>query len=468
MRKTKIMSQLDTWAMSIQPSASVKLISLIAVLSLLVVSSAAVMAQDQSVPRPVWTAGQIWAVGGERDLSNVLGENLGNLQDTLDLLNISLNNPQMTGSAGAWAVFKVMEVKQDAYLLNYSTGLRIHGNLDVYINGLLPRAGTYDLNNITMENKSVSGDASFNFLITSHGVITIDKTSMAIIGIVSTSVLDESLIFNATNFPNYSTSGILPTRVNMTYENFAINESLHLSLASTVDFAPALPIIIFPLTVGNNWSVYSKMTVGGTAQGYLNATGLPSSMDSQLVQKNGIFNGSVRIEDLTGLGTMKLDNGTIKPIERDVQTTMQCLGTKTIDDGSGHNITVFDVKEKQSGAHLFFSPDTEFLATAVVKPQLDMLNGLVTLPGNSITSSLNLNTEISMTSTDPSTATNKIYQIGSYQGVEPISLISPTETIGSGSTQDSTILIFIMVAIVVILAGVGGVLYLRKKSPKKP
>ena len=55
---------------------------------------------------------------------------------------------------------------------------------------------------MTMENKSVSGDASLNLLITSHGVITIDKSSMAIIGIVSSSILDESLIFNASNFPN--------------------------------------------------------------------------------------------------------------------------------------------------------------------------------------------------------------------------------------------------------------------------
>jgi hypothetical protein len=454
--------------MSILHNASVKLISFILVLSLLVVSSAAVMAQDQSAPRPTWTTGQIWALGGERDLSNVLGENLGNLQDTLDLLNISMNNPQMTGSAGAWVVFKVIEVKQEAYLLEYSTGLRIHGNLGVYLTGLLPRAGIYDLSNMTLENKSVSGDASFNLLITSHGVITMDKGSMAVTGIVSTSVLDESLNFNATNFPNYSTSGILPTRVNMTFENYAINESLHMNLASTMDFTPALSLINFPLTVGNNWTVHSKMTIGGTAEGFFNATGLPSTMDSQLVQKNGVFNGSVRIEDLTSLGTMKMDNGTITPTDRDVQTTMQCIGTKTIDDGSGNNITVYDVKEKESGAHLYFSPNTEFLATALVKPQLDMLSGLVILPGNSIISSLNLNTEISMTSIDTTTATNKISQIGSYQGVEPVSLISSTDTTGTGAAQDSTVLIFIMAAIVVILVGVGGVLYLRKRSPKKP
>ena len=73
-----------------------------------------------------------------------------------------------------------------------------------------------------------------------------------------------------------------------------------------------------------------------------------------------------------------------------------------------------------------------------------------------------------MTSIDTTTATNKISQIGSYQGVEPVSLISSTDTTGTGAAQDSTVLIFIMAAIVVILVGVGGVLYLRKRSPKKP
>ena len=101
---------------------------------------------------------------------------------------------------------------------------------------------------------------------------------------------------------------------------------------------------------------------------------------------------------------------------------MQCVGTKSISDASGNNITIFDVKEKQSGAHLYYSPNIGFLATALIQPQLSMLNGFVTLPGGSITNSVNLNTEISMTSADPANATDGISRIGSYQGVEPVSL----------------------------------------------
>ncbi|MGD0819106.1 MAG: hypothetical protein ABR986_12035 [Methanomassiliicoccales archaeon] len=455
--------------MSILHRTPAKLLSVMAILSLLVVSSAVAMAENQSAPLPTWTKGQIWAVGGERDLSNVLGENLGTLQDMLMVLgNISIDQLQMTGTSGAWAVFKVAEVKQDTYLLEYSVGLRIHGNLKVHLTGDMPREGSYLLSNLTKENKVVSGDADLDFILTSHGFATIDKATMAISEVVSTSVLDQRMIFNATNFPNYSTSvSIKGISVNMTYENFAIEESLHLQLASTVDFVPSLPLLQFPLTVGNNWTVNSKETFEGAAEGYFNATGLPSSLTSGLIEKNGAFTGSVRIHDLTKLGTMKLDNGTISPVKQDIQTTMQCVGMKSVGDGFGNNITVFDVKEKQSGAHQYYSPITEFLATALIEPQLDMLNGVVTLPGG-LTSTLNLNTEISMASVDPAMATSEISKIGAYQGEEPVSLVSPSDTGSTVLGQDPTIIIFFVAAIIVIAAGVGGVLLLRNKKNKGP
>jgi hypothetical protein len=453
--------------MSILHSSSVKLFSVVAILSLLIVSSAASMAENQTAPLPTWTKGQTWAVGGEKNLSNVLGENQNMLDNLAVLGNITIENLQLTGSAGAWTVFKVADVTQDTYLLEYSIGLRIHGDFNVQLSGSLPRAGNYNVSEMTKVYKVISGDASLNFLVTSHGIATIDKATMGIISVTATSVLDERLTFNATNFPNYTTSGILPMKVNMTFEDYAIDESLHLKLNSTVDFTPELSLFEFPLAVGDNWTVDSKATFEGDAEGYFNATGLPSSTTSSMVNKNGAFNGSVRIQDLTKLGTMQLNNGTIKPVEQDIQTSMQCVGTKSIDDASGNNITIFDVKEKQSGAHLYYSPNTGFLATALIQPQLSMLNGFVTLPSGSITNSVNLNTEISMTPADPANATNEISQIGSYQGVEPVSLISS----GTGSTglgQDSMMIIIFIAVIVVIAAIVGGVLLLRKKVKKGP
>ena len=194
------------------------------------------------------------------------------------------------------------------------------------------------------------------------------------------SVVDENLTFDASNFPNYSTSftsrGIM---VNLTYENYAVDESLHLELSSSMDFAPALPLLQFPLTVGNNWTIDSKMTFAGTAKGYFNATGLPTSMKSAMTVKDGAFTSSVKVQDLTKLGTMNLNNGTVLPITQDIKTSMQCVATESVSDWAGDIVTVFDVKEKQSGAHTYYSPNTEFLATALVKPQLDMLDGVLSI-----------------------------------------------------------------------------------------
>ena len=453
--------------MNVLHSSSAKLFSIIAILSLLVVSSAAVMAQDRSTPMPAWTKGQTWAVGGEMDLANVAGANLGTMQDTLTLFNISIDQLQMTGTAAAWMVFKVTDVRQDTYLLEYSAGLCIHGGLDANLTGDLPIEGTYNLFNMTKEKRGIGADACLDQVLTSHGVATIDKATMAIVGVVSTSVLDQRMTFNAHNFPDYSTSiSIRGITVNMTYQNYSVAECLHLELASNISFAPALNLLQFPLTVGNNWTIDSKMTFEGTARGNFNATGLPSSMLSGLIQKSGAFNGSVPVQDLTKLGTMQLDNGTFGPVEQNIKATMECVGTTSVGDGPGHNITVFDVKERQSGAHLFYSPDNEFLASALVNPQLDLLNGLVTLPGGSMTNKLKLNTGISMASADPIAATDEISKIGASQGVQPVSLLTPTDTGSAVPGQDPTMMIFFVAAIVVIGAGVGAVLLLRKRAPK--
>ena len=212
--------------MSILHSSSAKLFSVVAILSLLIVSSAASMAENQTAPLPIWTKGQTWAVG-EKNLSNVLGENqnmLDNLRCLVTSPSITFNSPgqQAPGLFSKWPTRT-----QDTYLLEYSTGLRIHGDFNAQLSGYLPRAGNYNISEMTEVYKVISGNASLNFLVTSHGNATIDKTTMGIISVTSTSVLDERLTFNATNFPNYTTSGALPMKVNMTFEDYAIDESLH-------------------------------------------------------------------------------------------------------------------------------------------------------------------------------------------------------------------------------------------------
>jgi hypothetical protein len=455
--------------MRIPHRTSAKLISVLAVLSLLVVSSAVVMAQDQSAPLPTWTKGQTWAIGGDKDLSSVLGDNLGSLQDTLALLgNIKIDSLHVTGTSGAWAVFKVKDVTADTYLLEHSTGMCVHANVYVSVHGELPSAGVQDMSNMTKENKAISVNACLDLMITSHGVATIDKATMAVISDNSTSVVDESLVFKAVNFPNISTEmSIKGTTMNTTYQNSSINECLHLELASNVSFSPALNLMKFPLSVGDNWTIDSKMMFTGQAKGYFNATGVSPSSMSGLIEKNGAFNGSVRVQDLTKLGPLPINNGTIGPVDLNVNAMMECVGTKMINDCCG-NITVFDVTEKQSGVHLFYSPNTSFFASFMMKPNLSSLGGMITLPAGGMTSMLNMNTSMSIASADPTNATKEIATIGASQGVQTVSLVPPAET-GSGATgQDSTMMVLLVVAIAAIGACVGGVLLLRNKSKKSP
>jgi hypothetical protein len=255
--------------------------------------------------------------------------------------------------------------------------------------------------------------------------------------------------------------------MNMSYQNYSINERMHLELASDVSFSPALNLIQFPLAVGDNWTIDSKMTFTGHAKGYFNATGVSPSSLSGLIEKNGVFNGSVRVQDLTKLGSLPINNGTIGPVDLPINAMMECVGTKMINDCCG-NITVFDVTEKQSGVHMYYSPDTEFFASFMIKPNLSSLGGMVSMPAGSLTSGLNMNTSMSIASADPTNATKEIATIGASQGVQTVSLVPPADT-GSGATgQDSTMMILLVVAIAAIGACVGGVLLLRNKSKKSP
>ncbi|HEY3419079.1 MAG TPA: hypothetical protein VGK23_00815 [Methanomassiliicoccales archaeon] len=442
-----------------------KSLSFFVVISLLIVSSGAVMAEDRSAPLPTWTKGQTWAVGGERDLKGVLQENLGTLQDALALLggNVSVDRLLLNGNAGAWTVFKVSDVQQDKYILEYSAGVRIQGDVDLGVSGDLPAEGQYLLADMTDQAKSVTVLACLDLCLTSHGFLTVDKATMAIEGATSSTLLDEHLTFEASNFPNYSTSiNMNGITVNMSYADYAVDECMHLELASCVDFDPSLQILKFPLTVSDNWTFDSKMTFTGTAKGYFNATGLPSSMTSAFDTKNGPFTGSVRIQDLTRLGSLSLSDGNITSADQNLIANMECTRTKLMDDGAGNSMNVFEVLEKKTGAHIYYSPEKEFLVGALVKPQMDMLNGMVALPESSMTSALDLNTDITMVTADPTNATSEIIQIGANQGVEPISLVVSDSTGANTAPASSPATIGLFeIAIVIIAALVCGVLLFR-------
>ena len=235
--------------MRITSRATGKMLSFFVVLSLVIISSSAVIADDQTAPLPTWTKNQTWAVGGERDLESELQENIGSLQDALALLggNISVDHIQLEGKAGAWMVFKVADVQQDTYLLEFSIGVRIHGDIGLNISGDMPAEGTYKLAYMTTENRTVTVLACLDLCLTSHGFVTIDKATMAISGMTSLTYLDEQLTFEASNFPTYSsTINMNGITVNMNYDDFKVDERLHLGLTSCVDFSPSLQILEVP------------------------------------------------------------------------------------------------------------------------------------------------------------------------------------------------------------------------------
>ena len=479
--------------------SSAKIISILAVFSLLIVSSAAVMAQSPSASTPTWTKCQTWAVSGEKNLTSVANDNYCTMKKALADLgnNISIDTLGVKGQASSYVVFKVNDVTEKSYILGYSAAIHAWAYVNVKISGDFPVSGILGLNDMKYMKGSVTGSASLCLAITSCGTVTIDKSTMAIERIVSNTAVDQSLSLKVDCKP--SISSILDAlNVKVTYNVLNVSESLHLKLNDTIDFCPALPLLEFPMSVGNDWAVNTTMTVTGKVAGIFKETGLPNSMLSKISERASAFNGTLYLQDLTSLGSIKLDKGSFGPISIQLNTTMSCVGASLADQGCyNKGNTVYDVVEARTGTHIYYSPNTEFISGIMLNPKLD-LNSLMTMstdsiigpsvqppaatnpssdvtetpstptnsvvqPGIGILDAVKLNTSMTMVPTDPAIATHAIENITADPLVttEPTTAATTENTVTGATTQDSSGLLGILV---VIGAVIGGVVVFRMKK----
>ena len=496
---------------------SAKVISILAVLSLLFVSSAAVMAQDQSAPVPTWTKCQTWAVSGEKNLTALAEDNLCTIQKALEGLgqNITINSLCPYGQVSSYVVFKVNNVTDNNYILGYSAAIHVWAYVDFKVSGDFSVSGMVGLNGMKSMSGTVSGMASLYLTVTSCGTVTVDKSTMAIERIVSNTAVDQGLSLKVDAKP--SMGSILDAcNVKVTYNVLNVSESLHLKLSDTIDFCPALPLLEFPMSVGNDWNVNSTMTMTGKVAGIFKESGLPKSILSKVSDRASEFNGTVYLQDLQSLGSVKLDKGAFGPISVQLNTTMACVGVSLADQTCyNKGNTVYDVVESRTGTHLYYSPDTEFITGMMLNPNLD-LNGLMTMsadsilgpavqtpvatvpstdvattpstpdsvttpstdvtaapstpattavqPDSGILDVVKLNTSVTMVPTDPVVAAQAIGNITTAQGNETLTIPTTADTVTGAAPQGSFGLLAMMAAIAVTCAVIGGIVVIRMRK----
>ncbi|HEY3419080.1 MAG TPA: hypothetical protein VGK23_00820 [Methanomassiliicoccales archaeon] len=502
---------------------SAKVISILAVFSLLIVSSAAVMAQDQSAPIPTWTKCQTWAIRGESDLSCVAKDNLCTIQKALTDLgqNITIKNLDVKGQACSYIVFKVTDVTEDSYVLGYNAAIHMWAYVNVKMSGDFPVSGVYGLDNMKSVSSSVCGTANLCLTVTSCGTVTIEKSTMAIKRIVSNTTVDQSLSLKVDCTPSMG-AVLNALNVQVTYNALNVSESLHLKLSDTIDFSPALPLLEFPMCVGNDWAVNSTMTVSGKISGVFKETGLPNSILSKIDENAAAFNGTLYLQDLPSLGCIPFDNGSFGPISVDLNTSMACVGVSNADQSCyNKGNTVFDVVESRTGTHIYYSPDTEFITGMSLKPQFG-LESLMSLPTGSIfgptvttptttvpssdvttptvtegaapataapssdvvatspapestvdqTGSAvldQLSTTVTMVPTDPAVAEQAIGNITNGQGEATDNpMATNADTVTGGISQDSNGLLVTLAVIALVCAAIVGVVVFRIKKKNEP
>ena len=491
---------------------SAKMISILAVLSLLLLSSAAVMAQGQSAPVPTWTKCQTWAVSGEKNLTSVAKDNLCTIEKALDGLgkNVTIVKLCPFGQASSYVVFKVNNVTDDTYVLGYSAAIHVWAYVDFKISGDFSVSGALGLNGMNSMKGTVSGMASLYLTVTSCGTVTVNKSTMAIERIVSNTAVDQGLSLKVDATPSMG-SLLDACNVKVTYNALNVSESLHLKLSDTIDFCPALPLLEFPMAVGNDWNVNSTMTVTGKVSGIFKESGVPKSILSKISDRASEFNGTLYLQDLSSLGSVKLDKGAFGPISVQLNTTMTCVGVSLADQTCyDKGNTVYDVQESRTGTHLYYSPNTEFITGMMVDPKLD-LNGLTTMsaasilgpavpaptatapstdvtttpstpdgvttpatpsapastagqPDSGILDVVKLNTSVTMAPTDPAVAAQAIGNITTAQGNETLTIPSTADTVTGATPQGSTGLPVMLAAIAVVGVAIGGIVVFRMKK----
>ncbi len=373
--------------MRIPYNNSAKIISVLAILSMLIISSGAVMAQGESAPTPTWTKCQTWAISGEIDLASVAKDNLCALEKELAVLghDLTIENLDVKGKACSYVVFKVTEVTDDTYVLGYSAAIHMWACVNVKICGDLPVSGVYSLNDMKYVKTSVSGAVSLCLTVTSCGTVTVEKSTMGIERIVSNTAVDQSLSLKVDCMPSMG-SLLDALNVQVTYNALDVHESLHLTLNDTIEFCPALQLLDFPMCVGNTWNVDTTMTVKGKIDGVFKETGLPNSILCKIDKDAAAFNGTLYLKDLTSLGSIPLDKGAFGPVSLDLKTCMTCVGVSNADQTCyNKGNTVFDVVESRTGTHIYYSPNTEFITGLSLNPQFD-LPSLMSIPTNGILS----------------------------------------------------------------------------------
>jgi hypothetical protein len=207
------------------------------------------------------------------------------------------------------------------------------------------------------------------------------------------------------------------------YENMDVWMSADIDITVEMDFSPALDIFEFPFDTGDDWTVESNMTISGTIDGTIDATGLPDEATEEM------FMDEVMIENgITGfpidLGQLSVDeedgpqitNGVIQAETVPIEMDMACVGTNLVTLPNYGQVQVY-ILETGDGERFRYSPDVKFL-TSIEMDFEEMFGDMGEDMPFEMPEDMEFMDEDDMTmgSVDVDIAKNNINEIADYQG----------------------------------------------------
>ncbi|MDD1765268.1 MAG: hypothetical protein LUO84_02300 [Methanomassiliicoccales archaeon] len=409
---------------------------------------------------PVWHEGDRWAMGKETDIGAMVGDT-SDIEDLLQISGLTLDNFVAEGEAASWIVFEVVGASGTEYDVSVEYAGEVNTEANVQVSGEMPKAGTYsNPNDAPKEQKTVELGLVADFAVVFDGNVIFNKTDLAVKRM--SYEFNASMVVSAdgTNIPTINMSA---GQTEIGYDNYDIDIRFDLNLAVDIDFDPMLDIYDFPLDVGDMWTVESVATVSGTIDGFLDATGLPSEIEQEiltqdLAEQTGITDFPIEFDQLSSDGEdVSIHDGIIESFQAPIYAEMECIDMAPMIVLGHGTIDVYVIEVDGGPSQLYYAPGVQFFTSVGTG-----LGGIELPEG--IPSGLTPDVEIQMDTVDPEEAENGIASVAAYQ-----TQVSEEAT-GEESTSDGSNFFFgapyigiILIVVVILVVIVAVVLIARRK-----
>ncbi|MGQ0796702.1 MAG: hypothetical protein ACT4OI_02380 [Methanobacteriota archaeon] len=254
------------------------------------VSVLLVVASLAHVPRasaqaavPSHAVGDAVGFGVTLDLAPFVNPLLDDLrqQVTMDP-NTTINDLNFTGTLDIWHAENVVDTTSTQYTIRQNNAIGFGAHLRASVTStMLPEAGVYQgdttfgcvLPVVPTETRRVTANLDVTYLETSEGAANWSVSEFAVLDSYSNNALDVVANFVGRGLPEIE-SNYTTCQITVTYRDVSYRVTVDVDSALHTSYSPALDVFDFPIADGENWTVDTVQTTGGTLRGVIDVQGI--------------------------------------------------------------------------------------------------------------------------------------------------------------------------------------------------